>query len=170
MTIGVLGKNRRTCTKYYNIQGQLTDRRSGYAYCRTEWNDRESCYMQTWYDIAEKPMDRGGYVTLVSYTSPFGRVTANSYLDENGEPTDNASGIFTVEYDYDEQGRIIGNRYLGENGEPAVSSEGYASFTDTLDENGFVTLRVCYGTDGSVIRTMKYNYDDSMNLTEITTE
>ena len=161
---------RKTCTRYYDINGKLTDRRSGYAYCVTTWNDAEGSYTQTWYDVNGQALKRDGYMTLVSYTSGHGRIIANRYLDENGKPTQNANGVYTVEYTYDEQGRIIGNRYLDQNGEPAISSEGYAAFTDELDENGFVIRRICNGTDGTVLKTLCYIYDDNLNLTEVIPE
>ena len=56
------------------------------------------------------------------------------------------------------------------NSEPAISSEGYAAFTDELDENGFVIRRICNGTDGTVLKTLCYIYDDNLNLTEVIPE
>lgn len=155
---------RKICTRYYDKDGKLTDRHSDYAYCLVKWNDYENCYMQTWYDTAEQPVDRGGYVTLVSCLSPFGRICENRYLDVAGQPVPNIHGVYIVRYDYDEFGRITGNRYYDEQGFKTCSGEGYASFRDILDEDGFVTSRIFYDAEDQEIQTLTYVYDDTMGL------
>lgn len=162
--------DRKICTRYYDQNGAMTDRNSGYAYCRTEWNDDEGFYTQTWYDLSEQPIDKGGYVKLVSYTSTFGKVIENRYLNGTDEPTANSNGIFIVRYDYDEYGRLVGSRYYDDKGLAMHSPDGYASFRDVLDENGFLIKRTFYDADTNPVKIHNYVYDDAMNIIEIKEE
>lgn len=132
---------RTVATRYYDINGRLTDRGSGFAYSRKNYRD-DCSYDLVWYDCNESPIARNGYYAVRVETDQNGKVKRNLYLDQEGNPISNPQGVEAVSYLYDDKDHMIGVRYEKADGTPANNNEGYAGYTDRFDETGVFTERV----------------------------
>lgn len=142
-------KGREISVKYYDTNGQLTDRGAGYAWEETRYdgNDR----LVTRYGLDGQVIPVAGGAVTIRYRMKDNRVTAESYMSADGGLTDGPLGVCTVAYEYDYDGRIETVRYQNASGENVLCSLGYAGYRETRDEDGAVTSRVYLGPDGKAM-------------------
>lgn len=124
--------------------------------------------------------DNNGFYGQSQVRDSLGRITAITYLDERGEPTEDFRGVATTKYSYgkprtveffDVKGRPVnGNlgaskivstcnefgrpdeyRYLDAEGKPALSNEFLHRAVFAYDSRGFETSRACFGLGGEPV-------------------
>ena len=158
-------KHREISVKYYDLSGKMTDRGLGYAYEQKTW-ESPTAFVISRFDLQDRQIPLGdGYVLLRREMNKDGQVIRETFLDEKGNPTENAEGVQAREFEYDDQGRLAQVRFENARGEATENRSGAAGYRETLDGDGFVTSRVYLGKGGSPVNIsagyseVRYLYD-----------
>ena len=145
-------QGRITSIKYYDINQQLTDRGTGYAWEEYAY-EGDSIVKLTRRDLTGGIVtDSAGVATLVREMKDD-RIVKESFLDSDGKRINNRLGIGMIVYSYDQQGSLEKVIYQDTEGQPVQCAEGYAGYFDTKDGEGATVSRTFLGTDGLPVET-----------------
>ena len=162
-------KGRITSIKYYDVNEQLTDRGAGYAWEEYTY-EGDNIVKMTRKDLNGTAVaDNAGVTTLVREMKDD-RIVKESFLDSEGQRTNNKLGVGAVLYSYDLQGGLEKVLYQDTEGNPVRCSEGYAGYIDKKDEDGSTISRILLGTDGQTAEVsagyseIRYFYNEYKQL------
>ena len=163
-------QGRVTGISYYDVNGQMTDRGSGYA--REEYAyEGNNIVKLTRYDEAGGVITDGSGVATLVREMKDDRIIRESFLDSEGKRTNNSLGVGSILYSYDLQGGIEKVMYQDTEGSPALCTGGYAGYRDTKDAEGVTVSRTFLGTDGLAAEIpggyseIRYFYNEFKQLT-----
>ena len=163
-------QNREISVKYYDLNGQMTDRGLGYAYEVRTWTGKDTCTV-TRYNLQDAQIPMGdGYAAVSRKYNKDDQLIREVFLDAAGNATENGEGVTEIGYSYDDAGRLEQVAYYDVSGRLALNRAGYAGYREMLDEEGFVTSRVFLGLDGKAANTaegyseIRYLYDGNRKI------
>ena len=110
------GKGRVTKITYYDTLSQLTDRGAGYAW--ETYDYEKDGVVVSRFALNGDPVQFTQGVDKVRRVIRDDRILSETYLTAAGEKTTDASGVSTVEYDYNEDGSVKAVRRLDPEGNP----------------------------------------------------
>ena len=140
-------EGREARVRYYDENGNLTDRGLPYAWEETVY-DSDSMRDITRYDAQGNKTDGGrGYATLRQKLSDD-VVLWECFLNAEGQRVLNAEGVGAIRYGYDTDGRLFQMTYEDLNGQTAPCAAGYCGWRDTLNENGTIASRLFLNAEG----------------------
>lgn len=165
-------KGRIISIKYYDTKEQLTDRGMGFAWEEYTY-EGSNTIKTTKYDLSGNAVaDDAGVVTLIQEMKDE-KVIRESFLDKEGNRTNNELGVGQILYSYDSLGRIEKVTYQDTEGNPVRCNKGYAGYQDVKDEEGSTVSRTFLGTDGLAAdipggySEIRYQYDDTKALVSV---
>ena len=84
------------------------------------------------------------------------RVTAVTYVDENGDPAKGADGVATVTYEYDQNDRMNRRFQLDENGNAVADADGKAGYEREYNWRWQIVKETWLGKDGGPVEAGGY--------------
>ena len=99
-----------------------------------------------------------------------GNMTAEIFLDGNGEKTLHPDGWAEHRMEYNGERQRVSERWLGTDGAPALFRESYSGIDRRYDENGNVTRETYYDAEGNIgansggIVTVERKYDGNKRI------
>ena len=150
--------------RYYDADGQPYQYEGAVeSYWKREreydrWGDlvRDTCYSLT-------GQYRRGYATALLQYDARHNAVRNEFLDENGEPCVDDTGVGVILNTYDERNLLLRQEYLDGSGRPG-SSYGISAIEKQYDKRGRLVRDLYYRPDGSggetIDRQYVYLYDE----------
>ncbi|RGY99836.1 TIR domain-containing protein [Clostridium sp. AM58-1XD] len=159
---------------YHDVDGELTpafDGMPGAERLEYSYDGRGNCVRVTKISKSGMFPEPSSYTTLVHEYDKWDNLTAESYLDADGNSWSDEDGVALYSYSYDEQNRLVLMRMFDDAGHP-VAASGYAARRDEYDGKNRIAARIYYGEKGvpvkkNILYTMRSIYDDRGNCTEI---
>ncbi len=128
---------------YYDLNGQLVETSYGYAGLKMTYDTLGNMLSIMMYDVTEQPKaGPNGYAGYTqTYTSSY-MVESRTYLDADGNATEDDEGVMKMVYQYDGKGNQVSISYTRQDGTTLKNNQdGIARIDIQYDENGNETRR-----------------------------
>ena len=158
---------------YHDVDGELTSTSVGMPGAERleySYNDRGNCVRVTKSSRSGMFPESSAYTTLVHEYDKWDNLTAESYLDADGNTWSDEYGVALYTYVYDEQNRQVLMQMFDDSGHPAAVS-GYTARRDEYDGKNRIAANIYYGEKGgpvpeNILYKVRFTYDDRGNCTE----
>ncbi|MBQ6527147.1 MAG: hypothetical protein IJI38_01355, partial [Clostridia bacterium] len=122
-----------------------------YAYTLKEYGDSQRVYTLTYMDTEEKPFTvSAGYARIYRELDKDNSVILERYLDEDGRPVANTSGICTIRRTYEEK-RLTSEAYFDAEDKPFKTGNGYARYTRAYTKDGDIAEEAYFDETGAPV-------------------
>ncbi len=159
---------------YYDLKGDMTTNRDGYASCSYEFNKSRAITAIHYYDEAGQPAEKKGeYSDLYRSYDDSGRRIREEYFHPDQSRAVTACGYSAIEWEYDSKGNICAEKYLDTALCPVMITDGYSEVRSDYDEDGNMTTELYYDTQerSAVLAEgysgINYTYDEDGVLIEL---
>ena len=104
---------------YLNADGEPTELPEGYATAAYSYNAADQLELIQYYNAAgNKQACKYGYAAISQIWDVTGQLLSKIYLDENGQPVNNVSGVNKEQFVYDSEGRLKDTKKFDIDGNP----------------------------------------------------
>jgi hypothetical protein len=163
----------RTAQEYYDIDGQRSRVKEGYARTTTKYDERGNKIETAFFDEEGQPIrNNAGVARYETKYDERGNQIARANFDEESKPVRDNDGIASFTARYDERGNQIEVATFDESGKPASRKEGYARSTGSYDAHGNQIEESYFDEEGQLVRknagyaVFKASYDARGNQIE----